>query len=144
MDLMTSLYFTKTIDRKKVQDLLFGLDGDESSWNMVRKRSWFVESKEIAERNGFFHLEMEFPFLLHNAFDYIFVQPGMTYLWEEPPPITEVTKAYIKKAMPYLKEQGRMVLMVEEPEGELLSDLRKSKKYDLEETNRLLIMKKRS
>jgi len=83
MDVMTATYFTKTVENRRIQDMVFSLDGNETAWEAIRNQDWFIESKDIAKRNGFFHLEIEFPFLLTNAFNFIFVQPALNYAWEE-------------------------------------------------------------
>ena len=142
LDIITTTYFSKSVDNKKTQDMLFSLDSDEYTWESLRKKDWFIESKEIAKRNGFFHLEIEFPFLLNNAFDFIFVQPALHYVWEEDPPIMEETKAYIKRGMTYLKQQGTMIIISEHAEDHLLQELKKSKKYEIEIQPGMLILKK--
>jgi hypothetical protein len=139
---MTTTYFSKSVDNKKIQDMLFSLDSNEHVWEDLRRKDWFIESKEIAKRNGFFHLEIEFPFLLNNAFDFIFVQPALHYVWEEDPPIIEETKAYIKRGMTYLKQQGTMIIISEHAEDHLLQELKKSKKYEIEIQPGMLILKK--
>jgi hypothetical protein len=132
LDVMTATYFSRSVEKRKVQELLFNLGSGESAWEGLRKKSWFVESKEIAERNDFFHFEIEFPFLLNGAFDLIIVQPELNYIWEEDPPLMEATKAYVRKGMTYLRPEGKLVILSEKAEKTLLPDLQKSKKYDVE------------
>ena len=144
MDAITATFFTRDIDEKKIEDMVFSLEADESTWAMFRKKDWFIEFKQMARRNGFFHMEIEFPMLLHNAFDYIFVQPSLNYSWEDDIPISEATKAYIKKGMAYLKNDGKFVVLLDEDGEDILSDLQKSKKYAVETKRNLLILTKRS
>jgi hypothetical protein len=131
LDVITSTYFSKFIENRNVQDLLFGLDSSESVWETFRKKNWFIESKDIAKKNGFFHFEMGFPFLLQNSFDFIYVQPSLNYIWEDEPPIIEITKAYIKSGMRYLKPEGKFIVCAENIEKDLLIELKKSKKYNV-------------
>jgi len=143
MDVITASHFAKIIDSKKIRDLLFSLDSDSTTWEHIRKKNWFLESKEIASKNGFFHLEIDFPFLLHNAFDYIFVQPALSYIWEDEIPAVEATKAYIKRGMTYLKQEGKMILCFEHIGDALIEELNRSKKYihDIEE-NYIVVRRK--
>jgi hypothetical protein len=143
MDLMTATYFIKTVDQKRVQEALFSLDSDEPTWRALRNRDWFLLAKDTARKNGFFHLEIEFPFLLNGAFDFIFAQPEMRYVWEEDAPLPEVTKAFIKRGMAYLKPKGRMVVILENPEAELLSELRKSRKFEADVRKGFLVLKRK-
>ena len=76
-------------------------------------------------------MEMEFPFLLNDRFDLIFIQPALTYLWEERLPVQEVTRAYVKRAMTYLKQAGSILLVGADPD-ELVSGLRSSSRYTAE------------
>jgi len=76
-------------------------------------------------------MEVEFPFLMNDRFDLIFVQPALSYVWEEPVPVQEATKAYIKRAMGFLAESGRIVLTGDDPEG-FVPELKKSKRYGVE------------
>ena len=144
LDIITTTYFYKMVENKRIQDMLFSLDSDESTWDVFRKKDWFVDAKEISKRNGFFHLEIEFPFLLNNAFDFIFIQPASNYTWEEELPLTEVTKAYIKRGMPYLKQQGKLVIILENTQDILTPELKKSKRYEIEIKNGLAILTKKS
>jgi hypothetical protein len=132
LDVITSTYFSKLIENRNVQDLLFGLDSSESAWETFRKKNWFIESKDIAQKNGFFHFEIEFPFLLQSAFDFIYVQPSFNYIWEDEPSLVEITKAYIKSGMRYLKPEGKLIICTENVEKDLLAELQKSKKYNIE------------
>ncbi len=129
MDVITASHFAKIIDNKKIRDMLFSLDSDETTWEQIKKKNWFLESKEIAARNAFFHLEIEFPFLLHSTFDYIFIRPVLSYAWEDEIPVVEATKAYIRRAMTYLKPEGRLVICLERISEAIIDELKKSKKY---------------
>jgi hypothetical protein len=100
--------------------------------------------KHLATRNGFFHMELEFPILLNNAYDFIFVQPALNYSWEDELPIGEATKAFIKKGMTYLKQEGKFVVILDEYGEDMLSELQKSKKYAVEAKKSLLILTKRN
>lgn len=140
MDIITSTYFIKTIDNRKIQDMLFNLDGDEAFWESQRTKGWFIEAKGIAKRNGFFHFEIEFPFLLNNAFDLIFVQPSLTYLWEEEFPVIELTKAYIKRGMSYLKKDGRFIIIADRYQDAIISEVEGSKKYKTERMDNLVVL----
>ena len=144
MDIITSTYFSKTIDNKKINDVLSNLDSDESTWNNLSSQDWFIASKGIGKRNGFFHLELEFPFLLGDAFDFIFVQPALQHIWEDAFPLAEVTKAYIKRGMPYLKSEGSMVIILEEHlEDGLIQELSQSKRYETEMKKGLMLLHKK-
>ena len=129
LDVITSTYFSKLIENRNVRDMLFSLDSSESAWEVIRKKNWFIESKDIAKKNGFFHFEIEFPFLLQGSFDFIYVQPSFNYIWEDEPPVIEITKAYIKSGMRYLKPEGKLIICIGNVEKDMLSELQKSKKY---------------
>jgi|GEM_PF-233645 len=143
LDIITTTYFYKMVENKRIQDMLFSLDSDESTWDVFRKKDWFVDAKEVSKRNDFFHLEIEFPFLLNNAFDFIFIQPALNYTWEEELPLTEVTKTYIKRGMPYLKQQGKLVIILEDIQDVLAPELKKSKRYEIETKNGFAILTKK-
>ncbi|HOV90173.1 MAG TPA: hypothetical protein PKW07_05610 [Syntrophorhabdaceae bacterium] len=143
MDAITSTYFIKSVDKKKIQGLLSNLGADELTWDAIRKNTWFKEAKEVAKRNGFFHFEMEFPFLLNDAFDLIFIQPGSTYIWEQDLPVMELTKAYIKRGSSYLKEDGRIVIIASGFEDSLMAEIEGSKKYMAEKKDDLIILSKK-
>ena len=144
MDIITSTYFSKTIDNKMINEVLSNLDSDESTWNNLSSQDWFIASKGIGKRNGFFHPELEFPFLLGDAFDFIFVQPALQHIWEDAFPLAEVTKAYIKRGMPYLKSEGCMVIILEEHlEDGLIQELSQSKRYETETKKGLILLHKR-
>lgn len=145
MDIITSTYFSKAVDEKKIQEALAMLDADNSSWDSLASRDWFAESKLIAKRNGFFHLEIEFPFLVNGYFDYIFAQPSLTHIWEDAFPLPEVTKAYIKRGMTYLKPEGLMVLILEKPDNDLFRELSRSKRFETQaHENMILLLKKKA
>jgi hypothetical protein len=131
LDVITSTYFSRSVENRNVQDMLFGLDSSASTWDVFRKKNWFIESKDIAKKNGFFHFEIEFPFLLESAFDFIYVQPSLNYIWEDELPPVEITKAYIKSGMRYLKPEGKLILCFEKVEKDLFVELQKSKKYNV-------------
>jgi hypothetical protein len=128
MDLMTASYFDRLPEKQKIGELLDHLDGDEAVWEAARREGWFKGARETAGRKRFFHMEMEFPFLLNDRFDLIFIQPALTYLWEERVSAREVTTAYVKRAMTYLKQTGSVLLVGADPD-ELVSDMRKSTRY---------------
>jgi hypothetical protein len=144
MDAITATFFTRDVDEKKIEDMVFSLEADESTWAMFRKKDWFTDIKHMSQRNGFFHMELEFPMLLHNTFDYIFVQPELNYSWEDEIPIGEATKAYIKKGMNYLKNDGKFVVLLNEDGEDIFSDLQKSKKYAVEAKKNMLILTKKN
>jgi hypothetical protein len=143
MDAITSTFFSKEVDDKKVEDMVFSLEADESVWSALRKKDWFLLMKQMAERNGFFHMELEFPFLLNNAFDFIFVQPDLIYSWEDEMPLGEVTKAYIKKGMPFLKSDGKMIAFLDRGVEDVVHDLQGSKKYDVDAKKGFLVLTKK-
>jgi hypothetical protein len=144
MDIITSTHFSKTIDNKKINDVLCNLDSDESIWNKLSSQDWFISAKGIGKRNGFFHPELEFPFLLGSAFDFIFVQPALQHIWEDVFPLAEATKAYIKRGMPYLKREGSMVIILEEHlEDDLMLELSQSKRYEIEMKNGFMLLHKK-
>ena len=142
LDLLTALYFTKKAEEKKIKELLYALDGDEPGWQSMRESGWFASSKELARRQGFFHMEMEFPLLLNDAFDLIIIQPWLTYIWEERVPVLEVAKAYIKRAAAYLKPEGRIVLISGAGTGKLAEELVKSKRYHVIPKETYILLKK--
>jgi len=144
MDIITSTYFSKVVDKGKINDALSNLGNNNSVWNNMASQDWFITSKNIAKKNGFFHFELEFPFLLSDAFDFIFVQPGLQHIWEEGFPVAEISKAYIKRGMPYLKNEGTMVIILEHNhEDGLIQELSQSKKYKAELRKGLLLLQKR-
>ena len=143
MDIITSTYFNKSIDNKKIQEVLANLDSDESAWSILSSQGWFLESKGIAQRNGFFHFELEFPCLLNSSFDFIFVQPALQLIWEDAFPFIEVTKAYIKRGMGYLKSGGTMVIILgEHLDDDILQKLAQSKRYETEIKKGVLLFHK--
>jgi hypothetical protein len=143
MDVITATYFTKAVESRRIQDMLFSLDGNNAAWTAITSQDWFAESKDIAKRNGFFHFEIEFPFLLSNAFDFIFVQPALNYSWEEELPIAEATKAFIKRSMMYLKQDGKLVIVSTPAIDQLIPEFKKSRRYEVESGEGLLILKKK-
>ena len=142
LDLVTAGYFTKKTDEKNIRELLNSLESGESTWQAVRERDWFVLSKELARRHGFFHMEIEFPLLLNDAFDLIVIQPSLAYIWEEKVPVVEVAKAYIKRAATYLKAEGKIALITGENSGKLAEELAKSKKYKVSPKEGCIILRK--
>src|SRR5208337_787693 len=103
---------------------------------------WYVSAREMARKKHFFHMEIEFPFLLNDGFDVVFIQPALNYLWDELLPAGEITKAYIKRAMAYLNQTGMIVLMGAGLD-ELVPDLRKSKRYAVEARGRFIMVRRR-
>jgi hypothetical protein len=142
MDLHTASYFDASLESRKIKELLYNMDADEALWESARSAVWFLKAKEIALRNCFFHMEIEFPFLLNDRFDLIFVQPAMYYLWEERLPVVEASKAYIKRAMAFLAEKGR-ILVVGGYQEEVVSDLKKSKRYGVEAKDGVVTVRRR-
>jgi hypothetical protein len=142
LDLLTAAYFTKKSDEKKIKELLYALDSDESRWQSMRGQSWFVSSKELAQKHGFFHMELEFPLLLNDKFDLIVVQPWLTYAWEEKMPLVEVSKAYVKRATAYLKPNGRIALISDDGTSNVAEELVKSKKYQVSVRESWIVLKK--
>jgi hypothetical protein len=131
MDLLAALWFDKSLEKKKIRELLYYIDADEAIWEEARKQQWFVAAQQVATRNNFFHMEIEFPFLLTGRFDLIVVQPALHYLWEEQAPLNEVTKTYIKRAVAYLKPAGKLAIIADKCE-KLASELQRSRKYSVE------------
>ena len=145
LDVITSNYFSKSTDKKRLQEVLGGLGGSEPEWESLRKKSWFIETKKIAKKYGFFHPEIEFPFLHKSAFNFIFVQPTLSYIWEEKPqPLVELTKAYIKSGMRYLKPDGKLIICTEKDEGVLFEELSKSKRYSTEIKSGVICLSKKA
>ncbi len=144
LDLMTATYFSKSLEKRKVHDLLTNLDVDEQSWETLRRKEWFKAAKAVAERNCFFHLEIEFPFLLNDVFDLVVACPTLTYLWEEDPPLLEATKAYIQRGMAYLKPAGTMILIYEAGTEEVAEALKHSRKYALQVRGNALILTRKN
>lgn len=143
MDLITSTYFSRAVDERRIHEALAMLDSENASWNSLTSQDWFAEARRIARRNGFFHLEIEFPFLVDGAFDYIFVQPSLTHIWEDPFPLPEVTKAHIKRGMTFLKPEGTMVLLLEHPDEDLLAQLAHSKRYETQAAENMILLTKK-
>jgi len=142
MDLLTASYFDSVAEEGKIAELLSHLDADEEIWDAAKGTGWFRAARELAGRKHFFHMEIEFPFLLNDRFDLIVVQPELTYLWEEKVPPEEAAKAYVKRAMAYLSETGKIILVGSDPE-ELVPELKKSKRYAVEAKNAAVIVTKR-
>ncbi|OPX94217.1 MAG: hypothetical protein A4E58_02652 [Syntrophorhabdus sp. PtaB.Bin006] len=144
MDAVTATFFAKDIESKKIQDMVFSMEADEAHWGTFRDKDWLIEAKEIAARNGFFHMELEFPVLLNNGFDLIFAQPAMNYNWEDAIPAGEAAKAYIKQGMTFLKQDGRLVLLLDGDNENLLLQLQKSKKFDVRPGRGFLVLFKKT
>jgi hypothetical protein len=140
LDIMTASLFFKPFDKRKIHETIYAMDADESVWDVLRKKDWYLDVKAIARKNVFFHMEVEFPFLLNEAFDLIFVQPSLQYAWEEGIPLGEATKAYIKKGMAFLKGEGKLVVLLENPEEALLAELERSKKYAVEANKQQIVL----
>lgn len=131
MDLFTGTYFSKKIDQKQIRELVFNIEGDEGLWQAVRATEWFRDAKLLAANNGFFHMEMEFPFLLNDRFDIIIIQPGLRYLWEDDIDVAELARAHIRRAAAFLKKDGRIVVLPGEAAHDLIPELNKSKKFEV-------------
>jgi hypothetical protein len=144
MDVITATYFIKAIDQRKINECLSLLDSDSASWSKLASRDWFGQARSVARQNGFFHLEIEFPFLINGAFDYIFVQPSQALAWEDPIPVADATKAYIKRGMTYLKPSGTMVFVLDRPDRTLVEELSRSKKYETFADQNLILLSKKS
>ena len=130
LDAMTATYFNKKVDNRKIQDMLASLNADESVWQRIRSKDWFVETKDLSRKHGFFHMEIEYPFLLTRGFDLIICQPDMNYLWEDEFPLGEALQAYIKRGMPYLKPDGLFTVILSRDRGDdVLARLQGSKRY---------------
>lgn len=142
LDLLTTSYFTKKSEEKKVKELLHALDSDDSKWQRVRSEQWFSSAKQLAHKNSFFHMELEFPLLLNGAFDMVVIQPWLAYVWEEKVPALEMTKAYIKRASAYIKPDGKILLVSGENTARLANELAKSKKYDLTQKETWIVLRK--
>ena len=83
MDLMTASCFEKALEMKKIGELLYHIDGDEEIWQAARTAEWFALREGNGRKKHFFHMEIEFPFLLNDGFDVVFIQPALDYLWDE-------------------------------------------------------------
>jgi hypothetical protein len=142
MDLLTASYFDSTIETKKIREMLYMMDGDETSWEALRRSEWFHKAMNIAQRKAFFHMEIEFPFLMNGRFDMIVVQPHLSFLWEEIMPEGEAVKAYIKRAMGFLTPTGK-VLLLGQHSDEVLSDLKKSRRYSSDIRQGLVVIRRR-
>lgn len=143
LDIVTAGYFIKIGDGKKIREFLYNLDAGEQTWEALRSNDWFVAAKDLARRNNFFHMELEFPLLLNDKFDLIFIQPSLSYLWEDRTPLPEIGKAYIKRALTYLKQNGRIVLLIGQDSNDLLSEVKKAKKYSVEVRNSTAVIRRR-
>jgi hypothetical protein len=145
LDVMTSLYFHKKVDDRKIQEVLFALGGHDAQWKGLSRKEWFVDSKEIAARNGFFHMEVEFPFLLTEGFHLIIARPAAAYLWEDDFPAEEALKAYVKRGMAYLRPEGTFLVIPEADEGEVLAQkLQGSKKFDVRPAGKLVAITRKN
>ncbi|MCX8023378.1 MAG: hypothetical protein N2745_11475 [Syntrophorhabdaceae bacterium] len=144
LDVLTATYLSRTIEKKKVQDLIMHLGEEESLWDAMRKKNWFVESKEMARKYGFFHFEVEFPFLFQTSFDIILIKPEMVYLWEEDPPILDITKSYIKSGFRFLKPEGKMVIYMDKPSEPFIEELKGSKKYTFEKIKGAILLSRKA
>jgi hypothetical protein len=142
MDLLTASYFDDSLESKKIKELLYYMDGDEALWEKARAAEWFRGAMDLAQRKSFFHMEIEFPFLLNERFDMIFVQPNLTFFWEEQVPEAEAVKAYVKRAMAFLTPLGSL-LLAGRYSDELLSDLKKSRRYTVEPQEGAVLVRRR-
>lgn len=143
LDVVTAGYFIKVGDSKKIREFLYNLDAGEQTWEALTSNDWFVAAKQLARRNNFFHMELGFPFLLNNKFDVIFIQPSLSYLWEDSIPLSEIGKAYVKRALAYLKQNGKIVLVIDQNSNDLLSEIKKAKKYRVEVRGGTAIIRRR-
>lgn len=143
LDVVTAGYFIKVGEGKRIKELLYNLDAGEQAWEALRSNDWFIAAKQLAQRNNFFHMELEFPFLLNDKFDLVFIQPSLSYLWEDRIPLSEIGKAYIKRALAYLKRDGRIVLVTGQDQGDLVSEVKKAKKYQVEVHTACAIIRRR-
>lgn len=143
LDVITAGYFIKVGESRKIRELLYNLDAGDKAWESLRSNDWFVAAKQLATRNNFFHMEIEFPFLLNDRFDLIFIQPSLNYLWEDRIPLSEIGKAYIKRALAYLKQNGKIVLIAGQDPNDLLSEVKKAKKYQVEVRQACAIIRRR-
>ncbi len=142
MNLMIASYFDNSLENKEIRELLYFIEGDEAVWETARSREWFISAGEIARRKNFFHMEIEFPFLLNEQFDLILIQPALRYAWEAQVPAAEVAKAYIKRAMTYLKETGKAVLVGGNAD-ELMAEFKKSRRYAVEAREGVVMVRRR-
>jgi hypothetical protein len=142
MDLLTASYFDDSLDSKRIKELLYTLDGSDTPWTMARGTDWYRRATEIAKRKGFFHMEIEFPLLVNNHFDLVAVQPNLTYLWEEQVPEGDAVKAFVKRAMAFLKPEGTVVVAGRFSPG-LLADLKKSRRFGIDAREGAILVKKR-
>jgi SAM-dependent methyltransferase len=142
MNVMTASYFDNSLENNEIRELLYFIEGDEDVWKTARSRDWFISAGEIARRKNFFHMEIEFPFLLNEQFDLIVIQPALRYAWEDEVPAAEVAKAYIKRAMTYLKQTGRAVLVGGNPD-ELTAEFKKSRRYAVEAREGVVTVRRR-
>lgn len=142
MNLMTASYFDNSLENKEIRELLYFIEGEEDIWETARSRDWFISAGEIARRKGFFHMEIEFPFLLNEQFDLVVIQPALRYAWEDAVPAAEVAKAYIKRAMTYLKQTGKAALVGGDPD-ELMAEFKKSRRYAVETREGVVMVRRR-
>jgi hypothetical protein len=142
MDLLTASYFDSSIESKKVREMLYIMDGDEASWEALRNTEWFLKAMNIAQRKAFFHMEIEFPFLMNGRFDMIVIQPHLSFLWEEKVPEVESVKAYIKRAMGFLTPTGKVMLLGQHSD-EVISDLKKSRRYGSDIKEGVIVVRRR-
>ena len=143
MDLATASCFEKALEVKKIGELVHHIDADEEVWQAARTAERFGAARELARKNGFFHMEIEFPFLLNDGFDLIFIQPALVYLWDEELPAFDLAKAYIKRAMAYLNRTGTIVLLGA-GSSELVPELRKSKRHAVEARGSAILVRRQA
>lgn len=141
MDLMTASYFEKSLEVKNIDELAHHIDGDEEIWGEARSSGWYGVAREMAQKMRFFHMEIEFPFLLNGGFDLIFIQPALNYLWDEELPAAEMAKAYIKRAMAYLNQTGIIVLWGPDLD-KLVPELKKSRRYEVEPRGNCVLVRR--
>jgi hypothetical protein len=95
----------------------------------------------MAAKKHFFHMEVEFPFLLNDGFDLIFTRPALPYIWDERFPPEELARAHLKRAMTYLKQTGTIILTVDDP-AQLVHELRHSRRYAAEAKGGVVLVRK--
>jgi hypothetical protein len=142
MDLATASYFDPTLESKNITELVYNIEGDEKLWQAARMQDWYSSAREMAAKKHFFHMEVEFPFLLNDGFDLIFARPALAYIWDELFPSEELARAYVRRAMAYLKQTGTIVLTVDDP-ARLVHELRQSQRYAAEARGGVVLAWKR-
>jgi hypothetical protein len=141
MDLATASYFDAALEPEKINELAYNIEGDEELWQAARRQAWYSAAREMAAKKHFFHMEVEFPFLLNDGFDLIFTRPALPYIWDERFPPEELARAHLKRAMTYLKQTGTIILTVDDP-AQLVHELRHSRRYAAEAKGGVVLVRK--